>query len=335
MGSNTCAWQGRAAPAKVRLRQPVRLREGSWDGLGQSRCWRFPVRFDGLGQRALAFQGLAGSCGEFLRWRALRHLGFNSRGRWGGSMTVLSQGLAGQNLEGVRRLGGFRARGELAVDVTILAEARPPPMAPAAAAPLIKVTSPAGFVRGSGRCRVCGSCGRGLIGRRRDGRRGSFNDGGRWSFRYGGGARRLRLGGFTLLRRELGGARFGFLEDLVVLFLVLVKEVGNIEEGVALEADVHKRGLHAGEHTADAALVNAADQADVGVPFEINLDQLVVFQHGDLRLVRRRGNIHLLGHGNSFFRNARESTRPSGDQPAAFLDRPGVAKRRTTKTSTG
>ena len=132
--------------------------------------------------------------------------------------------------------------------------------------------------------------------------------------RYRGSSRsRRHCRGFCLLRSELGSTRFRFLEDLVVFFLVLVEEVGNVKESITFEADIHKRRLHAGEHTADAPLVNATHQTDVRIAFEIHLDQLVVFQHGDLRLVRRRGNIHLLRHGNSLFRNAGESTRqPTG-----------------------
>jgi hypothetical protein len=95
------------------------------------------------------------------------------------------------------------------------------------------------------------------------------------------------------LGSEFGSPGFGFFEDLIVFFLVLV-EIGNIEEGISVQADIDKRRLHARQNAADSTFINAADEADVGVAFEIHLDQTVVFQHGDLRLVRRRGNIHLL-----------------------------------------
>jgi hypothetical protein len=112
-----------------------------------------------------------------------------------------------------------------------------------------------------------------------------------------------------LLGSKLGRARFRFLKDLVILFLVLIEEVGNIEEGVAFEADIYERRLHSREHATDAALVNTTYQANVGISFKIHLDELVVFEHGHFCLVRRRGNIHLLRHENSFFRNAGESIR--------------------------
>jgi hypothetical protein len=115
-----------------------------------------------------------------------------------------------------------------------------------------------------------------------------------------------------LRHRKLGSARFGFLEDFLVFLLVLVKEIGNIQERVPVKANIDERRLHARENAVNAALVNATYQADVRIALEIHLYQLVVFQHCDLRLVWRRGNIHLLRHGNSFFRNAGESTRHAG-----------------------
>src|SRR5439155_25053064 len=69
--------------------------------------------------------------------------------------------------------------------------------------------------------------------------------------------------------------------------------------GVPIKTDIYERGLHARKHTADAAVIDAACQPDAGIPFVVHLNQFVVFEHGDLRLVRRRGNGLLLWHGNS------------------------------------
>jgi len=68
----------------------------------------------------------------------------------------------------------------------------------------------------------------------------------------------------------------------------LKREVRNIKEGVPFEPDIDKGRLHSGEHPVDAALVNASNQAHIGVAFEIHFYQLTVFAHGDLRLVWRR-----------------------------------------------
>jgi hypothetical protein len=47
--------------------------------------------------------------------------------------------------------------------------------------------------------------------------------------------------------------------DDMVEFLEFLQEVGDVEEGVAIEADVHKRRLHAGKHACDTTFVDAAN----------------------------------------------------------------------------
>jgi len=42
------------------------------------------------------------------------------------------------------------------------------------------------------------------------------------------------------------------------VFFLLFEEIRDVEESVALEAEVHKRGLHAGKNPGDTALVNGA-----------------------------------------------------------------------------
>jgi hypothetical protein len=207
-------------------------------------------------------------------------------------------------------------RRESAVSGAVLAKFGPTAMAATAATLWIKAPTLVGipgWVWSEHRSGRRHRGGRLLYGRSRDwqynGRRSHFRDYGSWRLDHRGSDGRCKgCGCACLLVRELGGARFRFLKDLVVFFLVFIK-VGNVKEGVAFEADINKRRLHAGKHAADASFVNAADQADVGISFEIHLDQLVVFKHGHFRLVRRRGNIHLLRHVNSFFRNARDSIR--------------------------
>ena len=72
----------------------------------------------------------------------------------------------------------------------------------------------------------------------------------------------------------------------VVRAVVVDHRVAHVEEGVALEAEIDERRLHAGQHARHAALVQVADQAAVAVALERELGEAVVLEHGDPRLVR-------------------------------------------------
>ncbi len=47
--------------------------------------------------------------------------------------------------------------------------------------------------------------------------------------------------------------------DDVINFLDLFEEIADVQEGVAIEADIHKGRLHARQHARHAAFVNASD----------------------------------------------------------------------------
>jgi len=47
--------------------------------------------------------------------------------------------------------------------------------------------------------------------------------------------------------------------DDMVEFLEFLEEVGDVEECVAIEANVHEGRLHAGKHACDSSFVDAAD----------------------------------------------------------------------------
>src|SRR6185437_1825162 len=47
--------------------------------------------------------------------------------------------------------------------------------------------------------------------------------------------------------------------DDMVEFLEFLQEVGDVKESIAIEANVHKRRLHAGKHACDTALIDAAN----------------------------------------------------------------------------
>jgi len=101
----------------------------------------------------------------------------------------------------------------------------------------------------------------------------------------------------------------------LVELLHRVDDVGDVEEAVALEADVDERGLHAGEDFRDAAFVDVADDAALPLPFDEDLGDEIVFENGRHRFVAIRGDDHLLGHtSDSPTRTGRKSgrSRPSG-----------------------
>ena len=75
--------------------------------------------------------------------------------------------------------------------------------------------------------------------------------------------------------------------------------VADVEEGVALEADVHEGGLHAGQHPRHPPLVDVAHQPPMAVPLDEDLRQAVVLQDGDPGLVRIALDEHLETHGGS------------------------------------
>lgn len=58
----------------------------------------------------------------------------------------------------------------------------------------------------------------------------------------------------------------------VIVVLKIFENVANVQEGVAVEADIDERGLHTGEHPSNAALVDATDQREFLFALDINFD---------------------------------------------------------------
>lgn len=200
---------------------------------------------------------------------------------------VLSQRLAGQDdrlllfgrgafrFHGTRALGRrarhLGAAGILGLGEPAIAEAAPA-RAPAPAVILLAL-----FARRIG-IGWCGGLRRGArrFGLRRGGRRGN-------AFYL---SRRCAQPRLLLQARH----RLFHAGDDFVVFLAVFKEVGNVQEGVAVQPDIDECRLHAGQDAFHPALI---DRAGYGVflgPLVVNLSQLVVFEDGDLRLVERRGN---------------------------------------------
>jgi hypothetical protein len=76
---------------------------------------------------------------------------------------------------------------------------------------------------------------------------------------------------------------------------VLFKEVRDVEEAVAFETKVYKRGLHPGQHSRDSPFVNAAGQRILVGPLKKHLDQLPVFENGNFGLVAVLADHQFLG----------------------------------------
>ena len=78
------------------------------------------------------------------------------------------------------------------------------------------------------------------------------------------------------LARRLSGGRS--LLQLVGLFLVFeLDKVGYVEERIALQAEVDKRRLHAGQNACYAAVVNGTREGVLVFAFVIDFRELIVF----------------------------------------------------------
>ncbi len=49
----------------------------------------------------------------------------------------------------------------------------------------------------------------------------------------------------------------------VIVILEIFENVADVEEGIAIEADIDESGLHAGEDASDFAFVDAADEGEL------------------------------------------------------------------------
>jgi hypothetical protein len=68
------------------------------------------------------------------------------------------------------------------------------------------------------------------------------------------------------------------LFNLIRLFRVFkFEEVGYIKERIALQAHVHKCGLHARENSCDTAVVNGASECVLVFAFVVDFRELIVF----------------------------------------------------------
>ena len=82
-----------------------------------------------------------------------------------------------------------------------------------------------------------------------------------------------------------------------MLRLAVFPDVGDMQEGSALEADLDERALHAGQHAGNAAKINVADQAAMTGTLDVQLVDHTVIEHCHARLLRRDVDENFLSHG--------------------------------------
>jgi hypothetical protein len=58
----------------------------------------------------------------------------------------------------------------------------------------------------------------------------------------------------------------------VVVIFQIFENVADVEESIAVEADLDKRRLHAREDSRDLAFVNASDECELFFALDVNLD---------------------------------------------------------------
>src|SRR5256714_13031879 len=75
--------------------------------------------------------------------------------------------------------------------------------------------------------------------------------------------------------------------------------VADVQEGIAVETNVHESGLHAGEDAGDFSFVDAADERDFFFPLDVDFDYLAFFENRDPPFVGGRGDNQFFRHENS------------------------------------
>jgi hypothetical protein len=58
----------------------------------------------------------------------------------------------------------------------------------------------------------------------------------------------------------------------VVIVFKIFKDVADVEESIAVEADINESGLHAGEDAGDSAFIYTADEGELFFALDVNFD---------------------------------------------------------------
>jgi hypothetical protein len=107
---------------------------------------------------------------------------------------------------------------------------------------------------------------------RRNCRRAIGNDG-------RGQRRSFRSGGHGLPRTVQLQDLFLHAGDDLVVLVVVFEEIGDVQEGIALQAYVDKCRLHARQHPRDSTFMDTARQRVFILPLVENFNYLIVFDH--------------------------------------------------------
>jgi hypothetical protein len=70
-------------------------------------------------------------------------------------------------------------------------------------------------------------------------------------------------------RRRRGCVR---VRVAVIIVFEIFENVADVEESIAIKADVNESGLHAGEDAGDSAFVDAADEGELFFALDVNFD---------------------------------------------------------------
>ena len=83
----------------------------------------------------------------------------------------------------------------------------------------------------------------------------------------------------------------------------LFENIDDVQKRRTLQTDVDKRTLHAGQHAAHHAQINIADQTMAAVAFDVQLTDIVFFQHRHARFLRRNVDEHGFGRTDGVLRD--------------------------------
>jgi len=90
-----------------------------------------------------------------------------------------------------------------------------------------------------------------------------------------------------LARRLVGSAGRSLLHFVRVFLILELDEVGYVKKRIALQAEVDKCRLHAGQDARDASVVNGTRKGVLVFAFVVNFRELIVFKNCKPRLMRR------------------------------------------------
>jgi hypothetical protein len=94
-----------------------------------------------------------------------------------------------------------------------------------------------------------------------------------------------------------------------VEILMLFEKIGDIQERVAFQTQIHERGLHPWKHAGDAALMDAARERIFVGALKINFHQLIVFDQRYFGLMPVGRDHQFLTHPSTLSAAIRESSR--------------------------